>query len=354
MILSNIRLSIIIPTCNRGKNLLQVLDSVTRLQIDKMIFELIVVDNASTDNTKIICSEFINNHKEINVNYLYEPVPGLLSGRHLGANNAKGEILAFLDDDCDLSPNWADSILQILDKRPDVDLLTGPNLPKYETYPPNWLNALWQKTPYGGQQCGDLSLLDLGRQIIEIDAIWVWGLNFIIRKTAYLKLKGFHPDIVPQRLQFLQGDGETGISIKANEMGLKSLYHHDVLLYHIVPDFRLTSTYFEKRYFYQGIADSYTSLRYQNGLYKKQQTVDKQITPVSKKLKRFVKKKFQELFKPYSKEIKNDEISQLRNLFYKKYSEGYAYHQHHFKTNPLVREWVLKPDYMDYKLPDIK
>lgn len=352
MLQSEVRLSIIIPTCNRGKNLLQVLDSVTRLLIDKQLFELILVDNASSDDTKSICSEFIKNHSEINVIYLYEAVPGLLSGRHSGANNANGSILAFLDDDCDLSPNWADSILRILDERPDIDLLTGPNLPKYEIYPPNWLSAFWQKTPYGGQQCGELSLLDLGQQVIEIDAIWVWGLNFVIRKNTYQKLRGFHPDIVPQRIQFLQGDGETGISIKANEMGLKSLYHYDVLLYHIVPDFRLTSTYFEKRYFYQGIADSYTALRYQNGLYKKQH-VDNQKIPIAKKLKRLMKKQYNELFKNNNKVVQNDEITQLRNLFYQKYSEGYAYHQHHFNTNPLVKEWVLKPDYMDYKLPNL-
>jgi len=347
-----IQLSIIIPTCNRGKNLIQVLDSITRLLIDKQLFELILVDNGSTDNTKQNCLDFIELHSDINVKYLYEPVPGLMSGRHFGAENAKGLILAFLDDDCDLSPSWADSIIRILNQRPDVDLLTGPNLPKYESYPPSWLDYFWQKTPYGGQQCGELSLLDLGQQIVEIDAIWVWGLNFVIRKTAYEKLRGFHPDIVPQRIQFLQGDGETGISIKANEMGMKSLYHYDVLLYHIVPEFRLTSTYFQKRYFYQGIADSYTSLRYQYGLYKKQDS-DSRKVPISKKLKRLVKKQYQELFKPNAKDKHDDEISQLRNLFYQKYSEGYAYHQHHFNTNPKVRDWVLKPDYMDYELPKL-
>jgi glycosyltransferase involved in cell wall biosynthesis len=350
MRLSEVQLSIIIPTCNRGNNLIQVLDSITRLLIDKQLFELIVVDNASTDNTKIICNEFIERHSELNVIYLYEPVPGLMSGRHFGAENAKGHILSFLDDDCDLSPAWADSILQIMNQRPDVDLLTGPNLPKYESYPPSWLNYFWQKTPYGGQQCGELSLLDLGQQIVEIDAIWVWGLNFVIRKSAYEKLRGFHPDIVPQRIQFLQGDGETGISIKANEMGMKSLYHFDVLLYHIVPEFRLTSTYFEKRYYYQGIADSYTSLRYQHGLYINKY-VEPSKMPLAKKLKRFVKKQYREIFKINENEVINDEITNLRNRFYQKYSEGYAYHQHHFNTNPNVRDWVLRPDYMDYKLP---
>ncbi len=347
-------LSIIIPTCNRGKNLNQLFDSITELNIEKSFIEILLIDNASTDNTKQICFEFIDKNQEIDIRYFYEPVPGLLSGRHLGASEAKSEILCFLDDDVELNPDWANSILQILSERQDIDLLTGPNLPKYEIEPPRWLNDFWLPTPYGGKQCGELSLLDLGEQIIEIDAIWVWGLNFIIRKNAYQELRGFHPDVIPQKIQFLQGDGETGLSIKANEAGMKSLYHYKVLLYHLVPDFRLTAEYFEKRYFYQGIADSYTALRYQNGLYINHQTACKKSISFFKKSKRFIKKNYQKLIKLKTKEIENNEITQLRNLFQQKYSEGYAYHQHHFNTNPLVREWVLKPDYMDYKLPEIK
>lgn len=347
------KLSLIIPTCNRGKNLDQLFASITELNIEKCFIEILLIDNASTDNTKQICFDFIEQHGDLDIRYFYEPVPGLLSGRHLGATEAKTEIFCFLDDDVELNPDWAKSILQILSERQDIDLLTGPNLPKYEVEPPTWLNDFWQTTPYGGKHCGELSLLDLGEQIVEIDAIWVWGLNFIIRRPAYEKLRGFHPDVIPQKIQFLQGDGETGLSIKANEAGMKSLYHYKVMLYHLVPKFRLTPEYFEKRYFYQGIADSYTALRYQNGLYKKKNSLEDSVS-LSKKLKRFIKKKYYALVKISSKHSVNYEITNLKAELQKKYEEGYAYHQHHYNTNPLVREWVLKPDYMDYKLPDIK
>jgi hypothetical protein len=70
-------------------------------------------------------------------------------------------------------------------------------------------------------------------------------------------------------------------------------------------------------------------------------------------MKRFVKKQFQEFFKIHTREDFSDEIANLKKLLNQKYSEGYAYHQHHFNTNPIVREWVLKPDYMDYKLPNL-
>jgi glycosyltransferase involved in cell wall biosynthesis len=344
------KLSIIIPTLNRGKNLRQVLDSVIMLHMDKITFELLIIDNASIDDTKTICRNFIDNNKDLTIRYFYEPVPGLLSGRHLGAKHAQGEILGFLDDDVELTPNWAKDVIEIMEKRKDIDLLTGPNLPKYETYPPKWLNFFWKSTPYGGTSCGELSLLDLGHQVVEIDATWVWGLNFIIRKSVYEKLKGFHPDSVPQNVQFLQGDGETGLSIKANEVKIKSLYHYKVMLYHFVPTSRLTKNYFEKRYYYQGISDSYTKLRAEYGLYQKSDN-NEMIDSFAKKVKRFIKQQFSIISKLNNKKKLPKVIIQLKFDLHKKYLDGYAFHQSHFNSNPIVKKWVLKSNYMDYKLP---
>lgn len=347
------KLSIIIPTSNRAVNLVHALETISRLTADKQDFELLLIDNASTDNTKNLCMDFIENNKDFDVRYLYEPVPGLLSGRHFGAANAKYDILCFLDDDVELSPDYVGAILKIMSERMDVDLLTGPNLPKYDVYPPDWLNYFWKSTPYGGKQCGDLSLLDLGKKVIVIDAVYVWGLNFIIRKSAYKKLKGFHPDVIPQKIQFLQGDGETGLSIKANEAEMKALYHHKVMLYHLVPEARLTMNYFEKRYFYQGISDSYTQIRTKYGLYKKKE-VEISTVSFSKKIKRSIKNFYFKCIEKKINETQEKEMDEIKTNIQRKYNEGFEYHQHHFNSNSVVREWVLKPDYMDYRLPEIK
>lgn len=346
------KLSIIIPSCNRAVNLVHLLETISRLTANKQDFEILLVDNASTDNTKNLCVDFIDKNEDFDVRYLYEPVPGLLSGRHFGAANAKYDILCFLDDDVELSPNYVESILKVMSERPDIDLLTGPNLPKYDVYPPDWLDYFWKSTPYGGKQCGDLSLLDLGNKVIEIDAVYVWGLNFIIRKSAFEKLRGFHPDVIPQKIQFLQGDGETGLSIKANEVGMKALYHPNVLLHHLVPESRLTMNYFEKRYYYQGISDSYTQLRIQFGLYKKTDTEIKNIS-FSKKIKRYFKKIYIRLSKREIGKTENKERIDIMAKLQEKYTEGFAYHQLYFNLNPAIREWVLKPDYIDYKLPEL-
>ena len=90
----------------------------------------------------------------------------------------------FVDDDIEADGRWLQSIIDTF-ADPTVQLVGGKNLPKYEIAPPKWLEGFWGSTPYGGRACGDLSLLDLGDCPIDIDANYVWGLNFAIRKQIF-------------------------------------------------------------------------------------------------------------------------------------------------------------------------
>jgi glycosyltransferase involved in cell wall biosynthesis len=343
-------LSIIIPTFNRGNTLRKTLKTITELDVDFSLLEVIIVDNGSTDQTAIICKEFINKNSNIKTRYVYDPVPGLLTGRHAGAFLASGDILAFIDDDVELSRKWAKSILKTIEERPEVKLLTGPNLPKYESYPPDWLDNFWIQLPDKGCFCGALSLLDLGNENKYIDPTFVWGLNFIIRKEIFNELKGFHPDTVPKGIQFLQGDGETGLSIKAKDKGYKAYYDSGIMVYHFVPDSRMTFDYFEKRFYFQGVADSFTELRRRNGLYKKNDIGENEI-PLMRKLKNSLKKNYFNLKKEkigYSR----DKVNNIFEKCQEKYKEGFTFHQTFFEKNSVVHDWVLRTDYLDYMLPD--
>jgi glycosyltransferase involved in cell wall biosynthesis len=157
-------ISIIIPTLNRACSLKTTLDSIVRLDY-KNDFEVIVVDNGSVDDTKNVCYQYESTIKRFV--YFYDDTPGLLTGRHMGMQLAKGEILAFIDDDVELSPRWLSGILESFND-PEVALSTGPCLPKYDTYPPKWLSFFWTSTLYGGKMCTWLSLLDLGEHITKL------------------------------------------------------------------------------------------------------------------------------------------------------------------------------------------
>src|SRR5262245_6646169 len=119
-------ISIIIPTRNRAGALLRILPSiVTAMVASKNPVEIIVVDNGSIDDTAGVCREIKDRVPNYNWRYLYDDTPGLLTGRHLGAREARGEILAFLDDDVLLGPSWLEAMDDAFSD-PEVMLTGGP------------------------------------------------------------------------------------------------------------------------------------------------------------------------------------------------------------------------------------
>lgn len=96
-----IQVSVIVPTHNRASLLNKTLNSLLNQTFSPQHFEVIIVDNGSTDNTESICKEF--QKKFTNYVYIYDKKPGLHVGRHAGLKAAKGTILVFIDDDIQAS-----------------------------------------------------------------------------------------------------------------------------------------------------------------------------------------------------------------------------------------------------------
>lgn len=333
--------SIIIPTLNRDKFLKLCLLSLVKQNYHQDDYEILVIDNGSTDRTKQVTEDISQQNQNHNIRYIYEPEPGLLSGRHRGALESLGEICIFVDDDIEADPNWLNSIHESF-QDPSVQLVGGRNLPKYEIKPPEWLNWFWVEHPYG-RWCGELSLLDFGEEVREIDANFVWGLNFSIRRQALFDLGGFHPDCIPKHLQHFQGDGETGLTIKANQAGYKAIYQPKALVWHQVPASRMTYQYFENRYFYQGVGNSYTNIRKSRSLPRKNYV--QLVKDVVKSPLRKIKKLIRDANK------QNKERQWLQNKLNQSLMAGVNFHENALRQNPKLLDWVLKTDYWDYRLP---
>lgn len=339
--------SIIIPTFNRSHQLNRTLFSLMELKTSRDLFEIIVVDNGSTDNTKDVVIKYQIENSLTKIKYFYDPIPGLLTGRHRGANEAEADVLTFIDDDVHVSSTWLDTIIDVMENKPEISFLTGPNLPLYESYPPEWIEEFWNSTPYGGRMCDSLSLLDIGKNEIEIDPNYVWGLNFTVRKETFIELKGFQPDNMPPHLQMFQGGGETGLTQKGKKENKKALYNSGVLVYHEVPSSRLTPEYFDKRAYYLGLFLSYTELRNKH-FYGNTHNINKE--------ERFSFYKTYRLFFRFLKKGRTTPHvkSKVKLKYELKVKEGYDYHQKIFHENDVVKDWVFREDYMNYELPNLK
>jgi glycosyltransferase involved in cell wall biosynthesis len=339
-----IKASLIIPTYNRSDILSVLLTSISK-QETVQEFEVIIVDNGSTDDTKSISLAYAERIK--NFQYIYDGEPGLLTGRHKGFYAAKGEILSFLDDDVELNLGYIENLITLFNTNKEINFATGPCLPNYEITPPDWLNYFWDSVPEG-KYCAWLSLLDFGNEIKIVSPNYVWGLNFCCRKKTVSELGGFNPDCIPKHLQEFQGDGETGLTQKAINSGMSALYCPGLSLHHHVSKERLTVEYFKKRAFYQGVCDSYTHLRNEHF---------NQTTIKFSRLKLFRNK-----LHPYYRWIKKIQvkdksitlpapIKELQSELEKSIQEGYQFHKERFYSNENVKSWVLKENYWNFKLP---
>jgi glucosyl-dolichyl phosphate glucuronosyltransferase len=341
-------ISIIVPTLNRADSLKLALKSFCLQKLLPNEFEILVIDNGSVDNTKEVCFSVINLFPAHQIRYIYEPVPGLLSGRHRGALESKGDILIFVDDDIEADVNWLSAIKETFNDS-TVQIVGGPSIPNYEISPPEWLNWFWINNSRG-RFYSELSLIDLGNNTHEIDADFVWGLNFSIRKNALFELDGFHPDCIPKSLQHFQGDGETGLTCKAKLKKYRTIYQPLARVFHIVSKERMTFEYFEKRYYYQGICDSYTKTRKNNCLPSNTNIIMK-IKHAYKLIKQFARGF--SVLKSYGI-IKYFNFVSLKIRFGRSYKAGYHFHQKCVCDNPDLLDWILKKDYWEYNLPSFK
>lgn len=349
--MTKMKASIIIPTHNRADQLFRCLNSLIELDFAFGEYEILVVDNGSTDNTKEVVDSFIIEYPQHIIRFFYDDVPGLLTGRHRGAKEALSEILVFIDDDIHADKGWLAAIMDTFNRFPIVHLVGGKCLPKYEKKPPDWINYFWHTLPDGSQLLGELSLCDFGDAEKIISPLYVWGLNYSIRKKTFYELGGFNPDCIPPQLQHFQGDGETGLSFKAYEKGYKAMYNPKAFVFHEVPSERMTLGYFDKRYFYQGICNSYTEIRKNNRI--------THLITYNKflgKIKNIIRPMIRLVFPKSDVAIKKKttfEREMLLARFHSMERAGYNFHQEMTRNNPIVFQWVLKENYFDYKLPII-
>lgn len=144
-------ISVIISTYNRCDLLGRAISSILAQEPGTPDFELIVVDNNSTDSTRSVVESFLT--KDPRVQYVFEKRQGLSFGRNAGLSAAQGKLIIYTDDDVIVTPNWVRNFYQAFLCHPDADFLGGKVLPIWETEPEPWLDAL--APPLALQDMGD-------------------------------------------------------------------------------------------------------------------------------------------------------------------------------------------------------
>ena len=244
--MSDPQISAIICTYNREEYLSAAIDSL--LQQDFYSYEVIVVDNASSDRTRDIVGERLSNPR---LNYVYEPILGLSVARNTGAKEARSPILAYLDDDAVASPLWLKAIYHAYQSNKKLAIAGGkvtllwPN----EFTPPKWLSA---------GLAGNLGAYDLGEEIVYINNpnLTPRGVNYSLRRSFLEQVGGFNTKLGRIGTNLLSNE-ELHMTELALQGGWQVAYLPDALVAHNVALERLERIWFLNRGWWQGISECY-------------------------------------------------------------------------------------------------
>lgn len=241
--------SVIIPTHNRSAQLDATVESLLAQRYPSDRFEIILVDNASTDDTSKVIARLVALNPS--VRRMKEPRRGAHFARNAGATVSVGEILYFTDDDMIADPDLLAKIVVPFSMDANIGAATGRVLPKWETEPPVWVLT----------HCRNqlLSLSDLGESLIVADNDpGVFSCHEAIRRDIFFKAGGFNPDTNAGKFV---GDNETGLNIKVRNLGYRFAYVGESVTHHVIPASRMTQAYLNSRFADQGFCDSYTDYR---------------------------------------------------------------------------------------------
>lgn len=229
-------ISVIIATYNRSQSLKRTLESFKDLLIPEGItWEIIIIDNNSTDNTKKTVEEFMTK-TSLNIIYIHENKQGKPFALNRGLMIAKGKIFAFTDDDVIVDRNWLYNIIKAFDTT-NATCLGGKVLPSWAKGPPAWL------TP---ELYGCIALLDMGDEYKKITEPVFGGVNMAI-KADFFKKSNF-----TFNTKFLKRGEDTDLLEKLLENNEPVYYCPDMLIYHCIPNERMKKSYFRKWKFDQG------------------------------------------------------------------------------------------------------
>jgi len=244
--------SIIIPTYNRAKMLGITIESFITQSYPKDKYEIIVSDNNSSDNTREVVEEW-QGKATVPIRYLFEGRQGVHYARNTAAKAAIGDILYFTDDDMIAANSLLLELVKVFALDPKIGTATGIVLPKFDTEPPKWITKYLINV--------NLSLTDKNKReelIISADDCGIYSCHQAIKRDVFFKSGGFNPE---NTAGVWIGDGETGLNIKIRNFGYKFAYTSKSVIYHIIPESRMTLKYLIKRIGNQGFCDSYTEYR---------------------------------------------------------------------------------------------
>jgi glycosyltransferase involved in cell wall biosynthesis len=241
---TNIAYTLALCTHNHADRLTKTLHSLGALRHSQSSFELLVVNNASTDGTSAILEQTDWQPQGVPVRVVVENRLGLSNARNRAIAEARGDYIIFFDDDETLDPDWLKEYEQAIHTwQPDA--LGGRIEVLFEGGErPRWLQD---------ELLGFIGQLSHGPTPKELSdpATPVFGGNFGFRKAVFEEIGGFDADL-GRRGGDNTGGEDTEIYRRMVHAGMKVRWVPDAVIYHRIESLKLRKSYFLDLHYRQG------------------------------------------------------------------------------------------------------
>jgi glycosyltransferase involved in cell wall biosynthesis len=131
--------SVIVATYNRARQLERALESLVRQRVDRFTYEILVVDNNSTDDTSEVVRRIARRYPDARIEYLFVREQGVSHARNAGIVHARAPLIAFIDDDVEAADDWLARMVGAFAEHPEVACVGGQVRPRWTTGRPSWL-----------------------------------------------------------------------------------------------------------------------------------------------------------------------------------------------------------------------
>lgn len=246
--------SIIVCCYNSAARIGETLEHLARQQSDNCPnWEVIVVDNNSSDTTAGKTIKLFSELKISNGRLISEPIPGLMNARMAGGRAARFSILSFIDDDNHVERQWVDKVYSIFAVHPDVSACGGSSTAKLDNPPPAWFDAFSFAFAVGKQQEQS--------GYIEPKRGFLWGAGISVRKEAWLEAEKNHQSfyLTGRKGKNLSAGEDSELCLFWQLKGRKLWYQHDLRFVHYLPSERINEKYMER--LFRGFGNSEVVLR---------------------------------------------------------------------------------------------
>ena len=218
-------ISVIVCTYNRADWLREAIESLTKLETEGYTYEVLVVDNASSDNTPEVVKQAADNAACV-IRYVREAEPGVSFARNRGLEESEATWIAFFDDDEIAESDW---LLQLMKaaKEQDVKIVGGGVRLKLDEGSDRKLQP-WVRVMLG---CTET----MGPQMYDGKRVPTTG-NMLIHTEIFEKIGMFRTDLV-------EGGEDTDVYHRARKIGYEAYHAPEALTHHQIPPFRIEPKY---------------------------------------------------------------------------------------------------------------